>query len=198
MNKELKSVLSVLLAFALIIGFTIYMYNNFFKPEPSKLTYNNFEFHKKQDLWITDVQVGNKIITIPLHYTPWETENIRINGSLHPSFNEDDLYITFDPENSNTTTMALAAGELSLNLAQGIRRDLISACSKNETEACALRPIITCENTDINVIYLKEAEEPYVKLEDKCITIEGKGMDLVKAVDKLLFYWYGIVGQNSS
>jgi len=198
MNKELKSVLSVLLAFALIIGFTIYMYNNFFKPEPSKLTYNNFEFHKKQDLWITDVQVGNKIITIPLHYTPWETENIRINGSLHPSFNEDDLYITFDPDNSNTTTMALAAGELSLNLAQGIRRDLISACSKNETEACALRPIITCENTDINVIYLKEAEEPHVKLEDKCITIEGKGMDLVKAVDKLLFYWYGIVGQISS
>ncbi|MBS1266640.1 MAG: hypothetical protein MAG795_00608 [Candidatus Woesearchaeota archaeon] len=194
MNKELKSFLSVGLAFVLIILFTIYMYNNFFKPEPSQITYNNYVFNRKQDLWVTEVQVGNQLITIPLHYSPWETENIPLNGSLHPSFNYGDLYVTFDPDNSNTSIMALAAGELSLNLAQGIQRNLISACSKNITEPCASKPIINCENTDLNVIYLKESSNPGVTLQDRCITIQGQGTDLIKSVDQLLFFWYGVIG----
>jgi hypothetical protein len=108
------------------------------------------------------------------------------------------LYITFEPDADNVSSMAIAAAELSLNLAQGINRSLVAACSRNVTEACATRPIVDCRDTDKAVIYLKENDVPFIKLEDNCIVIYGKGNDLLKGVDRLLMFWYGVVQARKS
>ncbi|MEK6869440.1 MAG: hypothetical protein AABX74_04375, partial [Nanoarchaeota archaeon] len=67
------------------------------------------------------------------------------------------------------------------------------ACDKNETNACANRPIITCDNTDKLVLYVKEANNSGVYFDDNCIVIEGNGFDLVKGVDRVLYDFYEII-----
>ena len=68
----------------------------------------------------------------------------------------------------------------------------VPACDKNETDACASVPLITCENTNDLVLYVLQDDEPSVTLDDNCIIIKGNELDLVKAVDRLLFAFYEI------
>lgn len=199
-QNHTMQILILVAVLALIVVGTVFFYNRFMKPEPIEeenvYTWNNYEFRKSGDLWITEIQVGNKILTLPLHYNPHEVRAVYIGGLLNESFNEGPLYITFDPTEENLTQIALATAELSMNLAQGINRELIAACSKNVTEACASRPIVDCDSEDKSVIYLMHSDNPFVQFEDNCIVIRGEGEDLVKAVDKLLYYWYGFIANQ--
>ncbi|PIY60599.1 hypothetical protein COY95_00945, partial [Candidatus Woesearchaeota archaeon CG_4_10_14_0_8_um_filter_47_5] len=58
---------------------------------------------------------------------------------------------------------------------------------------CETRPTVTCADRDVPVIYLKKDVYPKVIMDQNCITIQGNGEDLVKATDRLLFQWYGIM-----
>jgi hypothetical protein len=186
----------VIAAFSFVF-YQFFFYPNFINakingPYTEKHTYNQYEFKKLGNLWQTEVQINNRLITIPLHYAPWETKYIPLLGRLNTSFDQGPLYVTFDPESSNKSMIALAAGELSLNLARGINRELIAACSKNQTDACLNRPLINCDNKNESVIYLKESIEPSVIFDENCIIIRGNATNLLMAVDRLLFLWYGI------
>ncbi len=190
----------IAIIFIIIIFFTVFAYKKFIAPqkqEADQFTFNNFVFTKKQNLWQTQVQIDNKIVTMSLHYTPHETRRAYIGGMLNQSFNQGPLYITFDPTEENLTNVALAIAELSLNLAQGIGRELVAACSQNITEACQTRPIVNCDS-NVSVIYLMHGPTPFVKFDDNCIVITGEGEDLVKAVDKLLYFWYGIINADET
>ena len=93
--------------------------------------------------------------------------------------------------------MALAAGELTLNLAQGMgATDIIAACAKNETEACKTRPIVDCNQSDKYVIYLDESQNNGIVLNNNCVVISGKGQNIVMATDRLLLFWYGVMKQD--
>lgn len=187
--------LIMIVTFTVLIIFTLLMYKQFFSPIDTvdKYTFNNFEFTKKSGLWVTEIQVSNTLITIPLHYGPRETSNVEIIGSFDEIFNSDSIYITFDPTTENASIIALAAAELSLNLVQGINRNLIAACTVNETEACYTRPIINCDNTQDPVIVIKKDKTAAVEFDGNCIRIKGEGQDLIKSVDKLLLLWYEII-----
>lgn len=194
-QPEKTQIIIIAIALIVIIVFTLFVYQKFFvplKPKPEQFTFNKFVFTKKLNLWETQVQIENKLITMRLHYTPHEVRHAYIGGMLNQSFNQGALYITFDPTAENLTNIALAVSELSINLAQGIGRELVAACSKNITEACHSRPIVDCDS-NVSVIYLKHGPTPFVKLDQNCILITGEGEDLVKAVDKLLYFWYGII-----
>jgi len=69
----------------------------------------------------------------------------------------------------------------------------IAACDKNGTLACRGRPIITCDNTDDLVLYVKEANISKVYYDDNCIVVEGSGFELVKGVDRILYDLYDII-----
>ena len=43
------------------------------------------------------------------------------------------------------------------------------------------------------VIYIKEAEQPSVTTKENCLIIQGYKEDLVRAADKVLWIWYGII-----
>ena len=60
--------------------------------------------------------------------------------------------------------------------------------------ACQLCNVsVDCRETDKAVIYLKEHEVGFVEFDNNCIIIKGEGSDMLKAVDKLLLYWYGVI-----
>ena len=89
----------------------------------------------------------------------------------------------------------MSAAELSLNLAKGIGVRPIAACTHNSTE-CEGRPILTCDNTELPVIYLRINEdlpEGGIFFEDNCIILEGNEWGIVKAVDAFLLKWYRIL-----
>jgi hypothetical protein len=191
-------------ALLIIVGIAVFVYLRFFMPTyvnpyAESYTYNNFEFKKSGALWKTEVQLGNRLVTVPLHYSPREIKEIEIIGTMDPYFGASSpIYITFDPTvPGNKSAVALAAGELSLNLAQGMSKtDIIAACAKNETEACKSRPIVDCGNTDKYVIYLDESNDTLVVLNNNCVVISGRGQDIVRATDRLLLFWYGVMKKD--
>ena len=155
--------------------------------------YTGFAFVNAQDTWFTRIRLDDDIIQIPLHYGARDIEDIPVEGKLNEVFKQRNIYITFDTNSTGMQYVALSAAELSLNLAKGINAVPIAACTSDEDPSCEGRPILTCENTTVPIIYLKQAEEEKVLLEGNCITVQGKDTGLVEAVDRFLLLIYGIM-----
>ena len=160
--------------------------------------YNGFVFVEYEGLWHTKLQRGTELYNLHFHYSPAHVDQIPVIGSLDSELDTSEFYITLDPLEDNISLIALSSSELSLNLVKGMGAKIKPACYRNESEACYGRPIITCDNTEEAVIFVKTAEETQVLLESNCITIQGEGDNLLKAVDKVLFDFYGIVENPTS
>jgi len=188
-----------LIVIALLIGAAgVFAYNRYYEPSSDNdtVTYNNFPFVKIDTHWTTQWSDGQDVYNLKLRFNPYEAESIPIFGELEDDFNLRTAYVTFDPDKEPNSYgyEALAAAELSLNLAGVFGSDLISACTQNVTGVCSERPTITCDNTNGSVLYLQRSEgDAKVLLEGNCITISGSEFELVKAVDKLLYKIYKII-----
>ncbi|MBW2977674.1 hypothetical protein KY331_02410 [Candidatus Woesearchaeota archaeon] len=154
--------------------------------------YNGFSFVYVNGMWYTQVQKGDTVWDVPLHFGPKQLENISIAGSIDNDFGKQDVYITFDPVGGDLQYVALASAELSLSLTKGFGIYPIAACDKNETNACKERPIKTCEDED-DIIYIRKANESKAELKENCVVVEGNGWEIVKATDRLLLKWYKIM-----
>lgn len=154
--------------------------------------YNGFSFVFVNGMWYTQVQKGNTVWDVPLHFGPKQLEDVPITGKLDDDFSEKEVYITFDPLGEDLQYVALSSAELSLSLTKGFGVFPIAACSKNETDTCISRPIRTCEGND-SVIYIRQANYTNVRLNKNCAIIEGDNEGIVKATDRLLLKWYRII-----
>lgn len=159
--------------------------------------YNGYSFVFANGLWYTQVQnvEGTSLFNIPLHYGPKDMEDIPIKGELnHTLFNSvREIYITFDPLGSELQYVALAVGEFDQSIITAFNKIPIAACDKNETEACATRPIIACNNTDKPVLYIQQKPETKVIYNNNCMIVQGQGPEIVRAIDRLLLNLYGIM-----
>ena len=156
-----------------------------------------YSFVKFDGLWYAQLvsPQGTRLYNIQFRYGPREVENIKIEGTLNTEIlnNATEYYVTFNPTGQNFSSIALAVGDFNTHMTNIFFKKPIAACDKNETLACANRPIITCDNTDKLVIYVKEANNSGVYFDDNCIVVEGNGFDLVKGVDRVLYDFYGII-----
>jgi len=167
-------------------------------PEYETMTYNNWEFTKIAGMWWFEWQKDDTVYQVPLRFNPLDAKGIPVVGKINTTkFNaEDYVYITFDLSNDSNQQfpiLALAATELTQNIASAIKRTPIASCTNNNSEACIERTIKNCKNTDEPVILLHEGGQSGVLLADNCIILQGDGIELVKAVDRLLYHWYGII-----
>lgn len=158
-------------------------------------TFNSFEFCNIDDNWYTDIfnEHMNTIFTVGFHYDPDSVRDIQIQGKINQDFVDSDVYyVTFNPTKEDLKYTALASAELQLSMARAMKLPLKAACT-TEHEQCKNIPIITCENTDKPVFFVDETDgEPSIIFDGNCISITGKGEELVRAVDRLLFFWYGV------
>jgi hypothetical protein len=154
--------------------------------------YNGFVFVKVGPLWYTKWQYKEYQLNIPLHYGPLELEDVKAEGKLDERFNTGQYYITFDPNGTDFAYVAVAAGEVGRNLVEGLGAKISSACLTNHT-VCEGKPIITCENTNSSVIYIKESEDPKLVMKGNCLIIQGKGGELVKVADRVILQIYGVM-----
>lgn len=96
---------------------------------------------------------------------------------------------------SNSSFVALTYADLATFLKKINGINLVIACTRNETGFCGTVPTVTCENQQGKsmVIYLKPSNITKISMENSCLTIEGSGLNLAKAYNKLFFLWYGII-----
>ena len=156
-----------------------------------------YSFVKSSGLWFFQLKSpsGKVLYNIPLHFGPKELEDIEIEGRVSKLFDSShEVYITFDTSATELQYTALAVGELDQSLLTAFAKLPISACDKNETEACSNRPIITCENTNNTpVIYFKSNDTTKIIYRDNCAIVQGRGIEQVRAVDRMLLQWYGVM-----
>ena len=209
---------SILIMVAVIVGIFLllfggsYLYNNITAATPVSVddlhqqnlddkldeeegyVYNGYSFIKTDGLWWTEMNKFGTIFKVPLHFSPRELEDVKIKGELDPRFGDGDgIFITIDPKVSDKY-YALAVSELSFNTVQGLDRIPIGSCIE-EHWACENRTIISCDNTlGQSVIEFAYGEkEPSIELSGRCIKLNGQEYALTKAVDRLLYQWYGIM-----
>ena len=77
--------------------------------------------------------------------------------------------------------------------AVGCYESRVTTRCRNDEDACVDRPVITCDNTDDLVLYVKEANSSRVYFDDNCIVVEGSGFDLIKGIDRILYDFYEII-----
>jgi len=158
--------------------------------------HGGFSFVYFDNLWYTQLATGNVVYDIPHHYGPRDLTEVEVVGKFNSTlFNKNqEIYITFDPEGEaeNFKYMTLAIGEFDQSIVTVFNKLPIASCDK-PAEACIERPIVTCENKSLSVLYVKEAADAKVILNDNCLIVQGQGLDIVKALDRLLMILYGIM-----
>ena len=197
-DKEAILYWSIVLIIAVVILF--FAVSRFFSktPEFPAVEYNNWEFTEMAGMWWFEWQMGETMYTVQLRFNTYEVEEIPINGKLdNEAFNAyHHIYITFDLSNNtgqDLAILALAATELTQNMATAINRTPVAACANTLSDACIDRPIRTCENIGEPVIYLKEGGNAKITVENTCVLVEGSQFELIKAIDLVLYRWYGII-----
>lgn len=184
------SIVTIIVVLGILIAFSFLTTS---KTEYPEITYNNYKFQEIDNLWYFDWVFQDQSYKVALRFNPFEVENVTIKGELDKRFDEREVYLTFDPTSGNFSYQALAAAELSLNLHRAIGITPIAACIVNETDACETRPIITCNNTNRSVIYLKHDKESKLILKGNCMIIQGNKMEMLRIVDRILYQWYKVL-----
>ncbi len=174
------------------------------KDTDTQYVYNSYSFVYYDGLWYTQIynQISEDTYDVPLHFGPKNLTDIIITGDLNTYFGmlmknnisnyTYQTYLTFDPNETEMGYIALATGELTQNLARTFGIAFIPACTQEGT-GCENVPIITCNSTNAPVVYMKSGEPTVVYASGNCITIQGNGQELVRAVDRFLLKLYNIM-----
>jgi hypothetical protein len=172
------------------------------KPEQGYVYNGVYSFVNFENLWYTQLKSpkGTKVYSMALRYSPKDVEGIAIEGSLNKKlFDEQpEYYVTFNPTGSQFSYVGLAVSDFDTHMSIVFEKIPIAACDRNETEPCSVRPIVTCDDKDKLVIYVKESERFRVYYNSNCIVVEGSGLDLVKGVDRILYNLYGVMEQEEA
>lgn len=184
----------------MIVVFLIFFYigKTLYKPpSPPVVTYNKFVFENYEGTWYTQWQSGKNLYNLGLRFNPYEAEIVPIKGTqLNDTFNDNkDIYVTFDPNanKSELRYLTLAVAELGFSIQGPLQHNLVTACAKNETETCADRPIVDCNNNSLSVIYIVGHGETAVGVHNNCVILQGNELEVIRAADRFLYQWYGII-----
>ena len=155
--------------------------------------YNGYSFVYADGLWWTEMNKFGTLLKIPLHFGPKELEDIPVRGKLDPAFNDGlEIYLAIDPE-VRDKYYSLALSELSFNVVKGLDRKPVGSCT-TEDWACENRTIISCESSQGKpVIELALANESSIDITGTCIKVSGQEYGIVKAANRLLYQWYGVM-----
>jgi len=170
------------------------------KPEQGYVYKEAYSFINYDSLWYTQLTSpkGTKVYDLALRYSPNDLKDIVIEGNLDKFlFDEkNEFYVTFNPNGTDFSYVSLAAADFGTHMSKVFEKNPIASCDRNVTETCKTRPIVTCDDKDKLVLYIKESERQRSYYNGNCMVIEGKGLDLVKGVDRVLYNLYSIMKQE--
>lgn len=196
-KKNNLNALIFITAIIILIGAIIFLAKNIPFISPETVNYNYFKFSKIDNLWHTKWQSNTgKEYVIAFRYLPQETLSVQVTGEINESFNERNItYITFDPlsESNQFKYLGMAAVDLAFAFKGPLNKNMEMACTVNQTDACVKIETATCNDINKSVIYIKAQGEPKIELKENCVTLQGSELELIKAVDRLLYQYYKII-----
>ena len=162
--------------------------------------YNGFNFTFEDPLWMTKIQMGTTLYQIRLWHWPKELENITIEGNLSQygriTTSKGLTYLIIDDWGANDGVLASAVNEIGQQFRDVIHKQVVAACSSNDTIKCYNFSMIKCEESDYGAIHLTNGNETKIVAEGNCITITGtNSTEIIKATERLFYHWYGIMKQ---
>lgn len=219
--KSSDKVLIISIALIILLLISVFAYSFFNKPRPKTLeelhvlnlkgelkpeqgyVYKGaYSFITLDNLWYTQLTSpkGTKIYSLALRYSPKDLEDIKIEGTLNADFfnNQSEFFVTFNPTGGDFSSIGLAVADFNTHLSKVFEKKPIAACDRNETDPCKTRPIVTCDDNDKVVLYIKASDRLRAYYSNNCIVVEGKGFDLVKGVDRILYNLYDIMGKEEA
>lgn len=172
------------------------------KPEQGYVYKGVYSFIKFENFWYIDLKspYGTEIYSMNFRYSPKDLKQIPIEGTLNSKFfnNQSEFFVTYNPKGQDFSYVLLAVADFDTHMAKVFKKKPIAACDRNETESCKKIPIVTCEDADKLVLYVKESQRFRAYYNDNCIVVEGHGLDLVKGVDRILYNLYGIMEKEEA
>jgi len=189
-------VITVLAVAVVCFLIAIFTYGVTVPPGPPERDYGLWEFIMIDGFWHTNWQAGPTLYDIAFKYHPSDVEDLPVKG-FQPSdafSGRQQIYITFDLDTSpeNIKHLAVASADLNFNLYQVLNKNVINACLES-VPGCEERPIMDC-TPNKSVIKVMPHPEAMINITTpECVTLQGPGEDLGKAVSRLLYTWYGII-----
>lgn len=178
-KKKNRLIMSIFLI-VVMIGSTIGFGYNYYQNESSsqttnKIKYNKFVFEFQNGFWMLSKDNNNFIF----RYNPTETNSNEISLNKLEYYKDKIVYISSEDDFSES--------EIYVNLNQFTQR-IQKACLTGEKCSEDL-PVKTCYD---DFIIIKESNLSEIKVQDKCIIIQGKTDELIKLSDEFLFKTIGI------
>lgn len=150
-----------------------------------KVKYNGIVFVKLPDRW--EAKINGQFAAFS--FLPGEVENVLVEDFSQRLRGKFEIDATYDSNSKFNQSIALAQHQMVLTLAQYnifVRKGFTTNNTFNI-------PIITCENSAINVpvVYFRYNNVTNIHLEDSCVVAEASSnADFIKIKDRLL---YGIL-----
>ena len=218
-NKFQDKLLFISIALIALLFISVLAYSRFYKPKAQTLedlhilnlngklapgqgyVYKGvYSFVTLDNQWYTQLKSpkGTKVYSLALRYSPRDLKDIVIEGKLDKEFfdGKSEFFVTFNPTGKDFSSVALAVADFNTHMSKVFEKNPIAACDRNETDACKTRPVVTCEDPSKLVLYIRESNKLRAYYNNNCIVVEGKGFDLIKGVDRILYNLYGIMGQE--
>ncbi len=215
-KSQAKTIIYFLIGIIAIIGILVafnYLADSFYDDEPLTIDemheaningelsseigyfYNGLSFVFSNTLWNTKIQHNNKIYDIGMHYGPREVENVTLYGEVNDSFiSQKELYLVYNPYDDNLQNLNVGFSEMSFNLVNTFKKLPKAVCSQNHS-ACEGVPIFNCSNNKENHIISFETtdEDAEVFLDGNCIHLRGREKEIIRATNRLLWWWYDVM-----
>jgi|GEM_PF-3987530 hypothetical protein len=159
--------------------------------------WGNYTFIKKEDnSWETVYTNAGQQYILNFYYGPRdlldleiEYENAYFGKIVTPGSS---VYIVIDP-NATDGYVGVATTSLSRGLNRVFNVPASGACTQ-EHEACGDRPIIpSCMLTPYPTIFVIKDQNTSIVYRNNCLFIKGEGQELIRAANKVLLGWYGII-----
>ena len=200
MTKAFKGIGIAVIIIALIAGLSFmgYKMSDPKTETPGMYEFNGFAFLEKGPYTKTQIQFGDNLFTIPLRFGPYDLENVTSKGNsstfASETAKESKVILLLDDWGTRNGNLSMAVNEISKNADRVLFIQTYAACTENTTTCANMNlSILNCDDAEIPTVYFVNKGEPKISFDNKCVTLSGEGDGIVKAADRLLLNWFGIM-----
>lgn len=186
----------IVIGIVLILAFVPKFMNN---ESEDNYNYHGFEFIKYEDMYQTQIQIrgqADNLYNLEFRYGPRELLDIPIIGEPKYFLTPDTMYIAFDPLDDNLSSIGVASADIQMNLIRVLQKKLVAAYTQSFGENNSEIPIKNCDNTIAPVIIVRHDPVTLIEQDGNCLIVQGEGMDVTRAANRLMYYLYGIMDKD--
>lgn len=180
------------IAFIMISSAFAVIFYGFNEGQPTKRTFNGYDFFEKNDQWFRwYTKIGKT--DAGFNYLPDEVAGIPIDGTIQRLASPAQISITSDLNDIFAEEIALAETQAEMTLSNFNIFAVKAFTAENEYGW----PVITCNQSAAStVIYFKEANETKITVHGGCILADANQMsDILVLRDRIVYALLGILNE---